>query len=78
VKNSNLLISEPVVEHFTQLSHKFNYYFPEDPRPGNLWILNPFAVNSASEKVALSTELEENSLSFLKTAVSSFDIKKQI
>ena len=39
-------ISEPVVEYLAQLSHKFDYYFPEEPRPGKVWILNPFAVNS--------------------------------
>jgi len=30
--------------------HKFDCYFPEDPHPGKLWILNPFAVNSAAEE----------------------------
>ena len=40
------------------MSQKFDYYFPEDPQPGNLWILNPFAVNSAAEDVALPLELE--------------------
>jgi len=71
-------ISEPVVQHLTQLSHKLDYYFPEDPRPGNLWILNPFAVNSTAEEVLCPRNLRINSLSSLKTAVSSFDIKKQI
>jgi len=41
------------------LSHKFDYYFPEDPRSGNLRILNPFAVNSAAEEGALSAELKD-------------------
>ena len=51
-------ISEQIMQHLAQLSQKFDYYFPEDPRPGNLWILNPFAVNSAAEDVALPVELE--------------------
>ena len=51
-------ISEQIIQHLAQLSQKFDYYFPEDPRPGNLWILNPFAVNSAAEDVALPVELE--------------------
>ena len=51
-------ISEQIIQHLAQLSQKFDYYFPEDPQSGNLWILNPFAVNSAVEDVALPIELE--------------------
>ena len=51
-------ISEQIIQHLAQLSQKFDYYFPEDPRPGNLGILNPFAVNSAAEDMALPVELE--------------------
>ena len=51
-------ISEQIIQHLTQLSHKFDSYFPEDPRPGNLWILNPFTVNCATEDVALPLKLE--------------------
>ena len=51
-------ISEQVFHHLTQLSHKFDSYFPEDPRPGNLWILDPFTVNSATEDVALPLKLK--------------------
>ena len=51
-------ISEQIIHHLAQLSQKFDYYFPEDPRPGNLWILNPFAVDSAASDVALPVELE--------------------
>ena len=28
--------SEQIIQHLTQLSHKFDSYFPEDPQPGNL------------------------------------------
>jgi len=45
---------------------------------GNLWILNPFAVNFVAEEVALSEELQDKLLKFLKIKVSNFDIKKQI
>ena len=38
-------ISEIIIQHLSQLSIKFDLYFPEDPRPGNLWIQNPFSVN---------------------------------
>ena len=51
-------ISKQIIQHLTQLSHKFDSYFSEYPRPGNLWILNPFTVNSASEDVALPSKLE--------------------
>ena len=40
------------------MSHKFDSYFPEDSRPGNLWTLDPFTVNSATEDVALPLKLE--------------------
>ena len=46
-------ISEQIIQHLTQLLHKFDSY-----RPGNLWILNPFTVNSATEDVALPLKLE--------------------
>ena len=32
-----------ITQHLTQLSRKFADYFPEDPRHGNLWILDPFS-----------------------------------
>jgi len=51
-------ISEQIIHHLEQLLQKFDYYFPEDPRPGNLWISNPFAINSATKDVALPAELE--------------------
>ena len=78
-------ISEQIIQHPTQLSHKFDSYFPEDPRPGNLWILNPFTVNSATEDVALPLKLEnelielsEGSLisNFLKILRSQTSISK--
>ena len=40
------------------MSLKFDSYFPEDLRPGNLWILNPFFVDSAEEDITLLLELE--------------------
>jgi len=59
-------ISESV--HFNILPNNFDYYFPEDPRLDprpNLWILNLFAVYSAAEVVALSTELEDKLLNII-------------
>ena len=50
--------SEPIIQHLNQLSHKFDSFFPEDPRPENIWILDPFTVNSATEDVALPLKLE--------------------
>ena len=40
------------------MSHKFDSYFPEDSRPRNLWTLDLFTVNSATEDVALPLKLE--------------------
>ena len=50
--------SKPIIQHLTQLSHKFDSFFPKDPRSENLWILDPFTVNSATEDVALPLKLE--------------------
>ena len=50
-------ICEQIIQHLTQLSHKFDSYFPVDPRPENLWILDPFTVNSATD-VALPSKRE--------------------
>ena len=50
--------SEQIIQHLTQLSHKFDSYFPENLRPENLWILDPSTVNSATEDVALSLKLK--------------------
>ena len=61
---------EQIIEHLSQLSHKFDSYFPEDPRPENLWTLDPFIVNSATEMWLCPWNLKMNSLNFLKTAIS--------
>ena len=53
-------ISKIIVQHLSHLSNKFNSYFPEDPRPGNLWILNPFSVNYATEDVELPSQLQND------------------
>ena len=58
LKLSLVNISEAIMQHLTQLSLKFDSYFPEDPRPGNLWILNPFFVDSAEEDKTLPLGLE--------------------
>ena len=51
-------ISEQIIQHLTQLLHKFDSYFPEDPWPKNLLILDLFTVNSATEDVALLLKLQ--------------------
>ena len=53
-------ISKIIVQHLSHLSIKFNSYFPEDPRPRNLWILNPFSVNSTTEDVELPPQLQND------------------
>ena len=50
--------SEQIIQHLSQLSHKFDSYFSEDPRSGNLWIPDPFTVDSATDDVALPLKLE--------------------
>ena len=46
------------MQHLIQMSLKFDLHFPEDPRPGNLWILDLFTVDSEKEDMALPLELE--------------------
>ena len=58
LKSSLVNVSATIIQHLNQLSLRFDLCFPEDPRPGNLWILNPFTVDSAREDITLSSELE--------------------
>ena len=53
-------ITEIIIQHLSQLFIKFDLYFPEDPKPVNLWIQNPFSVNCATEDVTLPLQLENN------------------
>jgi len=58
LKLTHVKISETIMQHLSQMSIKFDLYFPEDSQPGNLWILNPFPVDSAEEDMTLPLELE--------------------
>ena len=53
---------EEIYNHLDLLSIKFQHYFPEDVRIGNLWILNPFMCDIASEEVNLPTDTENELL----------------
>ena len=76
IKTSPLVnISEQIIQHLTQLSHKFDSYFSVDPRPGNLWILDPFTVTSATEDVALPLKLEKKLIELSED--SSFKLRYQ-
>ncbi|KAK9528312.1 hypothetical protein VZT92_014781 [Zoarces viviparus] len=46
----------------TFLKKKFDDYFPEDPRDGHMWILDPFSVDPTEEDVALPSHLESQLL----------------
>ncbi len=76
--SSHVNIASVITQHLSQLSQKFADYFPEDPRHGNLWILDPFSVDPASEDMALSTVLENELMelsadSSLKLQLSQVD-----
>ena len=53
-------ITDIIIQHLSQLSVKFDFYFPKDPRLENLWIQNPFSVNCATEDVTLPLQLEND------------------
>ncbi|KAE8284595.1 Zinc finger MYM-type protein 6 [Larimichthys crocea] len=55
-------ISDSVSQHLSQLAEKFDDYFPEDPREGHMWILDPFSVDPTANDVALPSHLESQLL----------------
>ena len=55
-------ISDSVSQHLSQLAEKFGDYFPEDSREGNMWILDPFALDPTASDVALPSHLESQLL----------------
>ncbi|KAK9535961.1 hypothetical protein VZT92_005790 [Zoarces viviparus] len=55
-------ISDSVSQHLSQLAEKVDDYFPEDPRDGHMWILDPFSVDPTEEDVALPSHLESQLL----------------
>ncbi|XP_061589540.1 SCAN domain-containing protein 3-like [Cololabis saira] len=55
-------ISDSVSQHLSQLAEKFEDYFPEDPREGHMWILDPFSVDLTANDVALPSHLESQLL----------------
>ena len=73
-------ITSDVSEHLDKLSTKLIHYFPEDPRRGNLWILNPFAVSSDSSEVKLSESLLEELLQLSEDSTMrvTFNMKELI
>ncbi|XP_075962096.1 SCAN domain-containing protein 3-like [Anarhichas minor] len=60
--HSEVQISESVSQHLSQLAEKFDDYFPEDPRDGHMWILDPFSVDPTEDDVALPSYLESQLL----------------
>ncbi|XP_054483490.1 alpha-N-acetylgalactosaminide alpha-2,6-sialyltransferase 1-like [Anoplopoma fimbria] len=51
-----------VSQHLSQLAETFDEYFPEDPRNGHMWILDPFSVDPTDNDVALPSHLESQLL----------------
>ena len=75
LKSPLVNISARIIQHRNQLSLNIDLYFPEDPRPGNLWILNPFTVDSTREDIALPLELENELIKLSKDSTHCY-IKK--
>uniref|UniRef100_A0A3P9M9N8 HAT C-terminal dimerisation domain-containing protein n=1 Tax=Oryzias latipes TaxID=8090 RepID=A0A3P9M9N8_ORYLA len=55
-------ISHSVSQHLSQLAEKFAEYFPEDPREGHMWVVDPFSVDPTENDVALPSHLESQLL----------------
>ncbi len=51
-------IIDSVSRHLSQLSEKFDEYFPEDHREGNMRVVDPFSVDPTANYIALPTHLE--------------------
>ncbi|KAE8280227.1 Zinc finger MYM-type protein 6 [Larimichthys crocea] len=62
LSNDTVNISDSVSQHLSQLAEKFDDYFPEDPREGHMWILDPFSVDPTANDVALPSHLESQLL----------------
>ena len=48
-----------IVDHLDSLSKAFKDYFPDDPRKGNLWIINPFLTHENALTLAEEEKLIE-------------------
>jgi zinc finger BED domain-containing protein 5/7/8/9 len=57
-----ILICDLVSHHLSQLSEKFEEYFPKDLREGNMWMVDPFSVDPSKNDVALPSDLESQLL----------------
>ncbi|XP_077065697.1 SCAN domain-containing protein 3-like [Siphateles boraxobius] len=55
-------ISDLVSQQLSQLAVKFDDYFPEDPREGHMWSVDPFSVDPTKNDVALPSPLESQLL----------------
>uniref|UniRef100_A0A8C7ZPG4 Uncharacterized protein n=1 Tax=Oryzias sinensis TaxID=183150 RepID=A0A8C7ZPG4_9TELE len=55
-------ISHSFSQHLSQLAEKFAEYFPEDPREGHMWVVDPFSVDPTENDVALPSHLESQLL----------------
>lgn len=55
-------LSHSVSQHLSQLAEKFAEYFPEDPREGHMWLVDPFSVDLTENDVALPSHLESQLL----------------
>ncbi|XP_023813414.1 SCAN domain-containing protein 3-like [Oryzias latipes] len=55
-------ISHSVSQHLSHLANKFAEYFPEDPREGHMWVVDPFSVDPTENDVALPSHLESQLL----------------
>ncbi|KAM4604703.1 SCAN domain-containing protein 3-like [Polymixia lowei] len=60
--HSEVKISHSVSQHLSQLANKFDEYFPEDPREGHMWVVDPFSVDPTENDVALPSHLESQLL----------------
>ena len=77
LKCIELNFSDEIYNHLDLLSIKFQHYFPEDVRIENLWTLNPFMCDIASEEVNLPTDTKNELLQLSEDSNLKFNFKRK-
>ena len=55
-KDLNRQVVSIIQQHLQSLTEYFDFYYSskEDPRPGNMWIIDPFVANIEDSKLSMN------------------------